>query len=194
MKKNKNSVKFSLLIKKIIILWLLNSQKCLNLRNCYYITKINFTKIEGNKLVSKLFYNCDGLHEINLEELDIKNEKKTNEIFLGCNSLTNLDLSILFSSNNKDITSIFYGMKILVYINLVNFSTKNVKCMKSMFEDCLSLETIKFGVHFKTLNVLDMSRMFKGCVALKNLKLPTFKTDNLITWKHLIWCLPILQI
>ena len=36
--------------------------------NCYYITKINFTKINGNKLIniSKMIYNCDCLYELNL--------------------------------------------------------------------------------------------------------------------------------
>ena len=49
-------------------------------RNCYYITKINITKINGNKLtdISKLFYNCDGLYELNLSGLDIKNVIKAN--------------------------------------------------------------------------------------------------------------------
>ena len=52
-------------------------------RNCYYITKVNFTKIAGNKLtdISKLFYSCDGLYEINLEGLDTSNVKKANQMF-----------------------------------------------------------------------------------------------------------------
>ena len=36
--------------------------------NCYYITKINFTKKNGNKLIniSKMIYNFDCLYELNL--------------------------------------------------------------------------------------------------------------------------------
>ena len=36
--------------------------------NCYYITKINFTKNKWNKFIniSKMIYNCDYLYDLNL--------------------------------------------------------------------------------------------------------------------------------
>ena len=113
-------------------------------KNCYYITKITFTKINGNKLIdiSKMFYNCDGLYEINLAGLDIKNVKKVNQMFFGCTSLTSLDLSMLSFSNTEDMTSMFNGMENLVSINFGNLDSKNVESMYYMFNGCWKLKNI----------------------------------------------------
>ena len=89
-------------------------------KNCYYITKITFTKINGNKLndISNMFYNCDGLYEINLAGLDIKNVKKVNQMFFGCTSLISLDLSMLSFSNTEDMQDL---------VNAIIKSNQNLK-------------------------------------------------------------------
>ena len=78
-------------------------------RNCYYITKINMSKIDGANLIdiSKMFYHCDGLQELYLDGLDIHNVTNAGYMFFMCSSLSNLDLSKLNFSNVKDMISMF---------------------------------------------------------------------------------------
>ena len=92
-------------------------------KNCYYITKITFTKINGNKLndISNMFYNCDGLYEINLDNLDTKNVKSMRSLFEGCSSLEILNLGSNFNSINVlDMSQMFKGCSALKSLDLSN--------------------------------------------------------------------------
>ena len=53
--------------------------------NCYYITEINFTNINHDRLkdLNSMFYNCDGLYDLNLDGFYTGNVKDTSYMFLG---------------------------------------------------------------------------------------------------------------
>ena len=65
-----------------------------------------------------MFYNCDGLTQIQLDGLDTKNVKNAEQMFYGCSSLSNLDLSKLDFSKTEEMNSIFNGMESLEEINI----------------------------------------------------------------------------
>ena len=111
-------------------------------KNCYYITKITFTKINGNKLndISNMFYNCDGLYEINLDNLDTKNVKSMCSLFEGCSSLESLNLGSNFNSINVlDMSKMFKGCSALKSLDLSNLKTDNVKNFNMMFANANNL-------------------------------------------------------
>ena len=60
--------------------------------------------------MSKMFYNCKSLKNLNLSNFDTKNVTDMSKMFYGCKSLNNLDLT--------------------------NFDTKKVTNMKRMFNGC----------------------------------------------------------
>ena len=149
-------------------------------KNCYYITKINFKKVIGDNLIdiSNMFYCCDGLSEIILNGLDIKNVKKAVQMFYGCSSLANLDLSMLDFSKTEEMTSMFNGCWKLKNLNLNKIKTNKVQKMISLFADCFSLENIDISM-FDLSSVQSTESMFKGCYNLKSIQLPTSKNNNL---------------
>ncbi len=101
-----------------------------------------------------------------------------NSLFSRLINLRSLDLSNFDTSMCTDFGGMFLGCLSLKEITFGDrFITGNAKRMYTMFQDCVSLETIDLS-HFDTSNVWDMNYMFMRCSSLKNLDLSFFDTHN----------------
>lgn len=85
-----------------------------------------------------------------------------------------------FLSNSKTTLG-----DLLTSIDCSNLNTSKVTIMKSMFNNCRKLASLKLPSSFKTSAVTDMSSMFYNCKALTSLDLSGFDTSNVTNMSHM---------
>ena len=95
--------------------------------------------------MTKLFFNCFSLIDLDISNFNTLNVKNMNEMFYGCSSIKILNLSHFVTNNVENLEKMFYGCSSLTSINLSNFDTSKVINMCYMFQKC------------SNLNILDIS-------------------------------------
>ncbi|MBO5612945.1 MAG: BspA family leucine-rich repeat surface protein [Prevotella sp.] len=127
--------------------------------------------------MSRMFYNCRSLTNLNLSTFDTQNVMDMSEMFYGCTNLTSLNLNDFDTKNVTDMSFMFDGCSNLRTLDLSSFNTQNVTDMSFMFFEDTSLETLDVS-NFNTKNVTNMRGMFRTCSKLTNLDLKNFNAQN----------------
>ena len=127
--------------------------------------------------MSKMFFKCSKLTELNLQNFNTTNVVDMEEMFVECSELTELNLQNFNTSNVTYMSKMFFECSKLTDLNLQNFNTSNVEDMSFMFYVCSSLKKLDLKI-FNTEKVTNMEEMFAGCGSLKELDLKNFDTIN----------------
>ena len=134
--------------------------------------------------MSEMFYGCNKLTSLNLENFNTENVTTMGGMFSGCSSLTSLDLSNFNTENVTRMGSMFALCSSLTSLNLSNFNTSNVDNMKQMFLDCKSLTSLDLS-NFNTENVSAMGSLFNNCYKLTSLDLSNFNTEHVTDMQYM---------
>ena len=98
-------------------------------------------------------------------------------------NIISIDFSHLDSSSISDMSFLFKGLK-LKSIDLSTLDLSSLKNIASMFENCDSLEEIKFpSNNVDSLN--DISSLFAGCSSLTSVDLSSFNTASVTNMNSL---------
>lgn len=106
-------------------------------------------------------------------------------MFFNCESLTELNLDNINTSNVTDMSGMFSGCSGLTLLDVSNFDTAKVTTMCDMFSSCTRLTSLDLS-NFDTSKVTDMAFMFYECTGLTSLDLRSFDfrssgvNDNLL--------------
>ena len=139
--------------------------------------------------MSYLFYNCEKLTTLDLDNFDTSNVTDMGWMFCGCNVLSSLDLSNLDTHNVKRMDYMFCGCQKLSSLDLSNFDTSNVFTMEAMFQSCRDLVSLDIS-SFDTTNVKYMDSMFSWCQSFIELDLSNFYTPNITDLRNMFsYCL-----
>lgn len=118
------------------------------------LTKINFNNsfhTEEAEDMSRMFYGCMRLEQLDLSQIRTDSAVSTSEMFAICWGLESIDLS--------------------------GFDTSKVKDMSGMFSQCDNLIDLDI-TPLETFNVTDVSYMFYRCPVASNLDLRNFDTSK----------------
>ena len=131
--------------------------------------------------MSRMFFGCKALTELNLNRFDTSAVQDMSWMFSNCYSMTDLTLGDSFDTSAvQDMSYMFFYCKALTELTLGDcFATSAVQDMNSMFYRCEALTELTLGDCFDTSAVQDMSYMFSWCFSLTDLTLgDSFVTTN----------------
>ena len=92
--------------------------------------------------ISDIFYWCNGLKSLTVDDLDTSNITNMYQAFFYCTNLENLDLSTWVTSKVRRMTSMFEGCSSLQVLNISGWDLTNTTETDDMFSKCSSLRTI----------------------------------------------------
>lgn len=127
------------------------------------IQYLNTSEVEN---MSKMFFMCSGLKELDLSGFDTRNVTDMSLMFDGSKGLTSLNLSSFDTQNVSNLEHMFVYCENLKILDLRSFNTSNVINMNSMFYYCDKLKTIAVGTNWNTANVESSDNMFTGCLSI----------------------------
>ena len=145
-----------------------------NLKSVDFGDYIDTTRIRD---MSRMFYNCKNLQELDLTNFNTSNATKMYGIFGFCEKLQTLDLSSFDTSKVTDMSLMFWRCKSLKTVNTSSFDTSNVTDMALMFGYCEKLQDLDVS-NFNTAMVTNMSSIFCHCSSLSTLDVSGFNTSN----------------
>ncbi len=150
--------------------------------DCWKLRELDVSGFDSGQVtdMSRMFGACAQLEKINLRGLNTSNVKDISWMFYGCKQLKTLDLSGFDTKNVKDMSWMFWRCESLLELDLSRFDTRNVTTMCCMFNDCKSLKRLNLN-NFDTRNVMDMNQMFADCGQLDSYfgrKLDTRRADR----------------
>ena len=97
------------------------------------------------KSLSKLFYDCDCLKNINFIKFNREDIQGMNNMFKGCTLLKEINFSQFNSKNVTNMSYMFYDCSSLIKLDLSKFNTNKVKIMSNMFYNCSSLKELNIS-------------------------------------------------
>ena len=92
--------------------------------------------------IHSLFYRCNGLSSICVDDLNTSNITNLNYAFYMCSGLKNLDLSTWVTSKVRSTMRMFETCKSLNILNISGWDLTNTTDMTKMFNECYYLKTI----------------------------------------------------
>ena len=119
-----------------------------------------------------------------IEKFDTSNVKDMSRMFYYCSYLENLNLSNFDTSNVRDMSYMFSAVN-YVDFNLSNFDTSKVTNMSHMFFDVNTLDTDLSSL--ETSSVTDMSYMFGLIMYINNFDLSNFDTSKVINMSGMFY-------
>ena len=147
---------------------------------CNYLEYINLNNIDTSKCKSfeYMFSNCNYLKSLDVSKFNTLQVTNMSNMFISCRSLTSLNVSNFNTSQVTNMYQMFNSCTSLTSLDLSNFNTSQVTNMSSMFSNCESLTSLDLS-NFDTQKVTSMSYMFSGCTSLTSLDLSNFSTENI---------------
>ena len=147
---------------------------------CNYLEYINLNNIDTSKCKSfeYMFSNCNYLKSLDVSKFNTLQVTNMSNMFISCKSLTSLDVSNFNTSQVTNMYQMFNSCTSLTSLDVSNFNTSQVTNMSSMFSNCESLTSLDLS-NFDTQKVTSMSYMFSGCTSLTSLDLSNFSTENI---------------
>ena len=127
----------------------------------YNVSHYNYHYIN----MSNMFYNCQNLKLINVDNKEHGNIKDMREMFYNCFSLTSLNLINFTTDSYIDLSYMFYNCSNLKYFENVN-SHFSVGEMQYMFYNCILLESISLSNFHSSYYYINMSKLFYNCYNL----------------------------
>ena len=144
------------------------------------ITSIDFQNLKTDNVEDMLniFRDC-GIVSLDLSSLNTSKLKSLKNAFSNCINLVTITFGDNFSTESvENMGFMFYGSSSLKELDLSSFNTKNVTYIKSAFNGCVNLTSVKFGDDFILDNATDVSYMFNNCSSLTELNLSHWRTKN----------------
>ena len=142
-----------------------------------------------NENANFMFYNLQGLKDIELDKIKTNITTSMLYMFGNCKDLETLDVSKFDTSRVKNMAYMFYiGYRwgsgsilsnLKEIIGLEKFDTSNVTNMANIFHGQRMLESINVS-SFDTSKVVYMYGMFGNCHSLKSIDVSHFDTRNVI--------------
>ena len=150
-----------------------------------YEVDLSHLNFEENKItsLSKLFYNCINLKNININITINTKIASTSEMLYNCQSLESIDfLNILDASN---VLNMSYMFAECVSLNISNISlvTDKVQDISRMFYHCANLTSIE-NLEINTSQVTNFSGVFELCENLMNINLSNLETSKGIFFQN----------
>lgn len=118
---------------------------------------------------SDMFYNCDSLIDLNVDDFDTSNAEDFNGMFHGCNKLTQLNVKHFNTNSVLHMSYLFSGCRRLKVIDLEGWDFSQVSDANEMFGYCEKLEKIIANFNFKMIK--GMAFMFDCCTKLSEVDL-----------------------
>ena len=143
-----------------------------------YFKSLEYTTNVKLLTAKNMFYACNYLEYINLNNIDTSKCKSFEYMFSNCNYLKSLDVSKFNTLQVTNMSNMFISCRSLTSLDVSNFNTSQVTNMSSMFSNCESLTSLDLS-NFDTQKVTSMSYMFSGCESLTSLDLSNFSTENI---------------
>ena len=158
---------------------------------CNYLEYINLNNIDTSKCKSfeYMFSNCNYLKSLDVSKFNTLQVTNMSNMFISCRSLTSLDVSNFNTSQVTNMYQMFNSCTSLTSLDLSNFNTSQVTNMSSMFSNCESLTSLDLS-NFDTQKVTSMSYMFSGCSNLTSLDLSNFSTENIQYISNMFYGVP----
>ena len=158
---------------------------------CNYLEYINLNNIDTSKCKSfeYMFSNCNYLKSLDLSKFNTLQVTNMSNMFISCKSLTSLDVSNFNTSQVTNMYQMFNSCTSLTSLDVSNFNTSQVTNMSSMFSNCESLTSLDLS-NFDTQKVTSMSYMFSGCESLTSLDLSNFSTENIQYISNMFYGVP----
>ena len=145
-----------------------------NLQHVDFGDSIDTTRVRD---MSKMFYNCKSLQNLNLSSFNTSNVTNMSGMFGCCENLQNLDLNSFDTSDTTDMNGMFWYCKSLDTLNISSFDTSNVTNMAQMFGYCEQLKELNVS-NLDTKMVTNMGSMFQHCRSLLQLDVSGFNTSK----------------
>ena len=92
--------------------------------------------------IMDIFYWCNGLKSLTVDDLDTSNITNMHQAFFYCSNLKNLNLSTWVTSNVTRMTSMFESCRSLQVLNISGWDLTKATDTDDMFSECSSLKTI----------------------------------------------------
>ena len=146
-----------------------------NLDESMSTINITFTNIPSS--LSKMFFGCSNITEIDLSNFDTSSVENMSYMFSNCNYLNKINLSNIVTTNLKHMNSMLLGCLSLSSLDLSSFNTSKVNYMGYLFNYCSSLHSLDLS-NFDTSNVINMESMFQSCSGLIYLDISNFTINN----------------
>ena len=147
-------------------------------RGCSSIATVEFSDFEKVIDISKMFYQCYSLREVNFGGLVTTSVKTMESLFYYCSNLESINLISFNTKKVQNMKNMFHTCSSLTSLDLSNFDTSSVITMNSMFYNCIELTTIDVS-NFNTSSVTDISKMFRGCLKLLSIDISNFDTSKI---------------
>ena len=113
------------------------------------------------------FYNMTTPQTITgIEYLNTSEVTNMSYMFYGCEALTSLFLNNFNTAKVTNMSYMFYGCKALTSLDLGSFNSAKVTNMKMMFYNCPYLKTISVSEYWSTTAVTTSNSMFAYCTSL----------------------------
>ena len=140
-----------------------------------------------NADASIMFYNLQGLQNIELNKIKTNLTTNMAALFKNCKSLKTINVSTFDTSNVTNMMAMFdveyrWGSGAVVsetteIVGLKNFDTSNVRYMSEMFFGQIKVKNLDLS-SFNTSNVELMGGMFSNCLSLESVNLKSFNTSK----------------
>ena len=106
------------------------------------------TKVYAPEDSSYMFYECNNLTTIDIQNLDTSKTINMSNMFAICNKITTLDVSKFVTSKVINMSAMFSGCNSLTTLDVSNFDISKVEDMSNMFVQCSNLKSLDLGKQF----------------------------------------------
>ena len=142
---------------------------CHSLKQINGINKFNTEKVLN---MNKLFNECTSLESLDLSNFNTSNVTNMEDMFNGCYNLKKIiEIDKFNTERVLYMNKMFQDCNALNKLDLSNFNTPNVINMEYMFNRCKNLIELKGMNGFITHKVSKLKSMFQDCNSLENLDL-----------------------
>ena len=153
---------------------------------CNNMTNLNLENLDTSNVtdMTQMFWKCKELKNLNVSKFNTSNVTSMTYLFRECNNITNLDISSFDTSKVKEMNCLFAFCTSLKEIDISNLDTSNVTNMAYLFWHCINLEKIIVG-DLNVSNVTSMRYMFYECSNLESLDLSSLDTSKVMNMDYM---------
>lgn len=154
-------------------------------KECWEIKSLQLTwQTDSFHKIGHMFWQCFELSRIDgINQWNVENVEFMNDMFYECESLVYLNLDNWNVSNVKITTRMFSGCLKLISLNISRWTPKTILITEDMFEGCWSLRTIDLS-NWDTSKLVRIRGMFANCINLVSVNLSNWNIGNICVYNH----------
>jgi len=147
---------------------------------CYQLDNIEFQDWDMKNVTNLdyMFANCYMVNNINLCNWNLQNIHNLNGIFYGCNNFRNVDISNWNVSKIKNWDNVFMYCYNITDLNISNWNLQSTQMFNSVFHSCSNLTNLDVS-NWNISNIKYMNNTFLWCWVLADLDVSNWDTSNL---------------